>query len=723
MPTLGELLNMERKGELSPEQVSALGELRRRGGVPPALGVPKKSSSPAISREEMRQEAEWNAEMNKEPTTPEEIAAVRTAQTAPSPFTGAPAGPAPTAKPAPPAGQGVPAGLRAKLSFARTPEGRTKMLEGAYGAGNVRRLSMGEFEFRKGPDQPWEYIRESGLTLMSFLDYVGELPEIIGGLTVGGIGLLGGPGAGVIGAGLGGAMGRSIRAGIAEEPVSVSDLAQSAAEQSMGQVLGSAPAKFAAPFAKGLLSEAPMASRLLRARGQRLLPSEATSSTALDIAHNIVEHGFTSRPIIMNFKAKRNETIKQMADEIANLAGPYEKQQIIGKAFTNAKEFGEDIFQAAATKLYGQLDQAVGAVFAKVPTQVPRQTEKLVDEFGQPFTIMVTEYLRTQVAGAKVPTDEVIGFLAQQLSKREGVPRIGQAGVRQLLQDVKKIPNTWTFEQAQTFRSDLLSELRRGGQYAEGVGKGIAEQLVKKTDIAMETASKALDPVSYKLWRNVNEFYKTGAQRFRNDFINSLIEKNPEDIGKAIFTKGGVTEIELASAVVDPKTWERVRAGFYQSLIEDVTDVSTKEIQGKKLLTLIKGYGPDMLEKVAGPRDLDAIKRFATTVDLVQSKQGAKEGSMLIQLTQGGLLLAPFVRPSVGTIAAAGTVFLGLPVIAKIMASKGGAQWLAEGFHISTTSKAASHFIARAGVLGISRYLKPLENPQESEQPTITPGP
>src|SRR5688572_5203298 len=144
---------------------------------------------------------------------------------------------------------------RAGASFKSDPAERLSFVKKRLGADNVATTANGEIVWRKPGDKRWRAFDESGLSLADVADFVGDVPEVVGGAIGATAGATVGsavPGAGTVAGSVGGAAAGSAVGNVIKQAVSAvlpgeesvrlgdraKDVAISAALGGVGQKVG-----------------------------------------------------------------------------------------------------------------------------------------------------------------------------------------------------------------------------------------------------------------------------------------------------------------------------------------------------------------------------------------------------------------------------------------------------------------------------------------------------
>jgi len=526
---------------------------------------------------------------------------------------------------------------------------------------------------RTGPQMAVE-----GLRRYSVLPTAGAIAGAPVGALAGGPTIIGVPLSGVAGAGAGAALGESAQVGL-ERAVGLSSgppaprIAREGAFGMAGEGIGGAifqgAKALAGPFVKKMTLKGYEALRELK--GQ-VLPAQVTESRILDILQNIAEGSMMGGGRMRDFKLGQDKVVEALVDNALTKYGGRTAPEAAGSAYATALEGAVDSFHAAGSRLY-----------------------RVVDNLTQ---------------GAMVPTSGLQAFTAEELAKRSAIPRevTGDSGLRllkefdDLAQDVvtttpassildasgnpvraattTSAPKEITFEQANFLRGQLLQKIRMYSREGDDVARGIAEQLVKRLDGAMEQSANNLSPQAQQAWRQANTFWREGKAQFETKFLRGLIEKHPDKAAQSLMQSNNPVLVREARNAVSVRQWQPVQAAMATQLVEKATNPETGAISGRIMLNQIKTLGRSVEEIF--PTTVNEVKRLARILSTVQQGPGEATGKMYIQLAQGSALAGVVTGGVLGSAALAGSsgVILLTPIaIARIMTSPTGMRWLTTG--------------------------------------------
>ena len=475
-------------------------------------------------------------------------------------------------------------------------------------------------------------------------------------------------------------------------------------------------------FKKSVTPDSERAMRFLEAKGLEgptLLPAMATENRPLDILHNFTEHAIIGGGAVRSHNIKSSKFMGQLADESINRLAPLLDEESAAKLLVVAAKKGKDIFHAPAGILYNSVEAAVAPTVTRVN--------------GERIT---TGGLRTNIKALKE-------FIDPLIAQQERLGSIGDATTGgSILDIIDGHPNKpQVSDMIQLTR--IIRTQKEGLQANIGTKNdpkiGILKQIEKRLHESINKTLLAHKPHLRAAKGEADRLYKFGSKTYNNRVIRGLARKidfekpgfAPEQVVKSIFAPGHTARMEVVKGAVDEKTWKTIAARGMQRVLDRSKDDATGNINGQQLLKSLLGKGGDGglgekgLVTAVGPIEAQRWIGLARAIKVQQSKQGASEGSMLVQLQQGGVLLAGAAAIGGAAIGegdvtsaglGAGALFLGLPVIAgRIMTNPTAAKALIEG--MSTTQKASASKVA--GIIGrIVQATIPRQTEKQPSQPT-----
>lgn len=468
---------------------------------------------------------------------------------------------------------------------------------------------------------------------------VEEVPEFAGSIA-GGL-LFKSPAGAIIGAGIGGAVGRGATeigqqitgAEPSKTPEEITiESAKAGGKQALqevgGRLLVGAVGKILAPFRKAITPEAEEASKVLekympketspvrllsKVTGQKIpaiLPHEATENRTLDLLYNVSEASIIGGKKIAEYKVIRQQAISDMLDDLTSQFVNHADPDQIGEAFVLA--------------INKKLD-----------------TRKLITS---PLYNTVSELSKN----VKVPTKSLKDFVAPYLKTIKEIGGIESANAGDdLIKAVNELPDEISISAAIELRSRLIS---RADEYsvlnkkAPAIGK--AKAMTGVTDNMVENALKTQNPEAYNLWREANRIYREGSEKYDNEFIRRLVKTaeekgNPELIAQSVFKPGAISNIRRVKIAIDDITFNKLKGWYTNNLLRKSVN-QEGDLKGTILWNNLygkAGMGNATLKEIYKPEELLTITNVANTLKFIEKKQGEGTGKIFIQLSQAGAIV------------------------------------------------------------------------------------
>lgn len=469
-----------------------------------------------------------------------------------------------------------------------------------------------------------------------------------------------------------------------------------------------------------------------------LLPAQATRNAPLDVMHNVAEHSFFGRGTIEARRALdeaqhdglAQQWVKEIGKDLATIltkqkgGGPTTQLLIkdvtpeqAGQLFVASAKQNKRIATYPAKWIYNTIQNTIKPR-PKVIQVVEQQPTGLVDATGRPLmrdvtkdkTILVGR--RTNFGAAK----RFAGDIKATLDRNQGIGSEIVGGG--LLDDTVKMPdNPFVYdliEHRKVLRAKRV-QLESSVETNKSPAIGNLKVLEQMTDEAVENGFLANRmPDQLGLWRGANEIFKKGSSRFNNGVVKAMGKKAelqrraiPEDVVTTAFQPGKTARMKIMKDAVSPEAWGKIAEQGMGKIYARAAFNDAKTVNGKTLVSLLlnpkSGLGERGLATAVGPVAAQNWLKLAKAVELRQAKQAAKEGSMLVQLKQGGALIEVFggVTAVTGAIltmneldlTSAGLTFSGTAVLvapwalARMMVNPRSARLLIEGVKAGTVEK------------------------------------
>lgn len=447
--------------------------------------------------------------------------------------------------------------------------------------------------------------------------------------------------------------------------------------QLLGGAIGKVGGKVLAPLASRVTEEAKIAMGVLNkympkrvtGRAPGILPAEATESKMLDILHNFAEYGLFTRKVAIHKNILRPAAQTQMIDDFLKGFVETEGEDAIGELFVLAAQKQLTGSRVVSSTLYKRVDEMTQGVMAS--------TRKL-KEFAAPL----------------VKRGEALSGIEAHHAGDD------------LMRAVTELNDDIPFTALQELRSRLLSSIDTfsiTNKKAPAIGK--AKKLVEIIHQEMMSSLRRANPAAAKVLQKANQLYREGSEQFNNQLIRRLkkrAELNPEGIVKAIFQRGAVSNIKAAKTAVggtDTTAWQQMQSWWVRAGMQN----SKGQITGDAIESNLRKMGEPALKEILTLKQLTGLRDIATTLKVVESKQGEGTGRMLIQLTQGGMALALVTGVFEGGLERArpkeaAMVLLGPVILSRMFTNPVTAKWLIQGFKMPKGAPGAAALASKIGV-------------------------
>ncbi len=371
------------------------------------------------------------------------------------------------------------------------------------------------------------------------------------------------------------------------------------------------------------------------------------------VAENIIEKSFFGGGPIKRLKWAQEKGIQDMAANVSkriwNGTGSLPPSER-GRAFVEMYQSGYNQFSTEAGKLASELDDI--ASNAQVPIMV-RRSSNILDASGNKIVTNTPE-----MTNKWVDLSPLKKFAQEKAAEYESRAQVGASQMGDsLLNKIMNLPDRMSFAEAQDLRTAI--RLEKEGFERRDIARGLARKFESLTDSSMENAARQVSPETLTKWREFNDFYKTGMEKYKNDFIKNIIkiaqEKGqPELVGKAVFQNGEIGQINQVKAALgydfQKGTWSNnkaqeafnsMKAGWLEGILSDAT---TPEgiVQGSKVFEKLKSMSgkstdwtnSETIRAIFTPKEIKMIQMFEMAARTTQRQSVGGGGSMLIQLMQ-----------------------------------------------------------------------------------------
>lgn len=466
-----------------------------------------------------------------------------------------------------------------------------------------------------------------------------------------------------------------------------------------GRLVFAGGARLLEPYARTITQEGQVALDFLKPKmpTQQLMPAQATEARSLDILQNIAEKSLVGGNAIKEFKLKQTEVLKVMADEFVDSFGKRVTADQVGDAIVASTKSNLKLAKAPAEALYNTINEAVKPTVTKV-----MKYERLANG---PVVQMVPREVEVLSGGAKIdmtPAKEFVRPMVEQSKNLRGIESTSAGD--DLVKAVQSLPGTLTYADAQALRSRLIAkvdEMSVVNKNAPAIGK--TKRLIQILDEQIDQGLEKFDPAIRDTWRAANTIYKEGNETYNNQIIRRLVKlaadqfgDKPEGVVRTLFRPGNETAIARIKEAVDADTWKQFQSFAVRDMM--VRGSNDGVLNGVKLENAMLGHGgigEQSLATVFDAAQLKTLRDFATTLKVVQAKQGEGIGGMAVQLTQAGAIMNLVSNIVEGVEKETATIILGPAVIAKLMTNPTTAKWLIQGIQTPLISPTAGSIVGR----------------------------
>lgn len=345
-----------------------------------------------------------------------------------------------------------------------------------------------------------------------------------------------------------------------------------------------------------------------------LTPAQQTEEHWYDVIHNIIEKSWTGA----EYQKEAQSQIKKAATGmVEDLVEGYRQ----GRSATDVRHFvggviagKRDAFKATMDKAYSPVFKAADASDVKIDMR------------------KVTSWLKNykKVNGIKLDNDS-FGLIDDVLQRTE-----------------KGTFSLNDFHQLKEYLGSVAPrEAGTGKAMVSGQWGRTLSGLKNKIDDTFQASKNAYGEekqIIFSKYTNLGIKYREGINLFSDDVTKELLksdrhlvldtlitEKNPELVHKVLYK------------TLNPEARELMRGEMLQKVLREAGKDSQGYIHGSsflKLLEKVDGAEGTLKEWFTKKDTLNAIKGYAKILSVIEEKQGAGAGGMLIQLLQPGAIAA-----------------------------------------------------------------------------------
>ncbi len=324
------------------------------------------------------------------------------------------------------------------------------------------------------------------------------------------------------------------------------------------------------------------------------------------------------------------------------------------------------------------------------------------------------DVLRKAELGIKNP--EAIAFIKDIISrlstpaKEVGTGRFADVGQGLLdvgtAQEIKRtVPADFSlsFEEAGAILSDLLSVTRSATDPVSNARQVAAQRLAPVFDEAMEAAAESLpDAAAKALWRKARKLQREGAEVHNTKLMRSLARQEPETFFQtSVRAMRPGTIRNVRAAINDPVVWKQIQGQWMLDLLSAAKKVGSEIPDGGTAFTRIDRFGEEALKELIPDKgQRSTFRRLAKTLEIAQAPVGKNiPGTVFIQLTQAGSLVAGAQQAVTGDLdageaAGIGAILIGPVVAASILVNPKFARWATLGRNAKPGSKRFAEALA-----------------------------
>ena len=387
------------------------------------------------------------------------------------------------------------------------------------------------------------------------------------------------------------------------------------------------------------------AAKLLRKSGLGITLAQATDNRLIDLMESIAEGSLLGGGRLQKLKTIQipvavTKAVGELSDDFAKSTGRLSGEEI-GEVLLDTLNKKNTAFKRASRSIYKQVD-------------------KLVRRSGQTGDIVDVSSLKK--------------FAQSRLKAKVRVLRSATGDT--LLDSIINLPDRVTFKQASGLRSALLTQIRNMSA-TKDVALGITKQLAKMSDNAIDKAGRQLAPEALAMKRFADKFHRTGKGIFNSRIIKSLsrnLGDNPETAVSKIFKKGASKQIRLVKNTVDPKTWDALKHGYIETLIN-----ASKTPDGDFIAkSFLKQLDDPILNTAFTKSEVESIKTLGEAVSVLQRPAAVfgATGRLVIAISQAGILTGGALTQRPGE---AALIAFSPAAFARFATNKRWSRWLIEG--------------------------------------------
>jgi hypothetical protein len=415
------------------------------------------------------------------------------------------------------------------------------------------------------------------------------------------------------------------------------------------------------PFRRAMDPESVEVNKMLRREtGESMTPGQLTTGgqTGVDQLESIARAGFFSGGMMENTSRRAAEAAEGLANRLARDWVTTVDQENFGSAMKQFIQGQADAHTTTAQGFFNQLGQMAG--------------DSTVDI--QPLKRRATELLAQKQRGLK--SSQLKSTVDQILNKDDAVD----------------------FGTAQELRSDLLAVTRVRDEPVGGKVEGAAKEMAKTLDSKMEEAARAQGDEVLRKWREANEFWKQGKEKFNSNFMKGLLQTDDPKVLNTIFDPDNPQRLRQVREMVGTgPAWQEVKGHWIKQQLGRASNNADQRLSGESLMRSLNNWTQEnnnALKEMFSDQEIDRIRKVFQSVQKAQAPHSTRsQGAIALNLMQAGALGSVLGLASgsigVGAAAGAGTLLMAPRTLARLMTSRMGHKYLTEGFKAPPGSRQA----------------------------------
>lgn len=427
--------------------------------------------------------------------------------------------------------------------------------------------------------------------------------------------------------------------------------------------------------------------------GVVLPPGQPSKSTGIDIAQQVTESSLFGGGKIRKAREIAETQAERDLDDFVGTFIAQGGREGVGELAETAATNSRQIWKERVSAAYAPVDAIAGARV---------QSGAIVER--------ANDVLRKAKLGVR--NKEAISFIEDIIS-RLGKPasEVGTGVFDAAGNEVKRaVPADFSlsFEEAGEILSDLLSVTRSATDPVANARQVAAKRLAPVFDEAMEAAAESLPNASAKaLWRKARKLQREGAEVHNTKLMRSLARQEPETFFQtSVRALRPGTIRNVRTAINDPVVWKQIQGQWMLDLLSSAKKVGSEIPQGGSAISKIDKFGEEALKELLPDRgQRETFRRLAKTLEIAQAPVGQNiPGSVFIQLTQAGSLVAGAQQAATGNLSTEeslgiGAILIGPVVAANLLINPKFARWATLGSGAKPGSKRFAQALAGISAL------------------------